>query len=604
MKLKNIIGILLFSAVALTSCKDYLDPWEYTLATEQKAFELTSYLNQMPLTAYGAIPAGFNRIGSAYMTAASDETESVDDMQSIQLFNNGSWNKNTNPDDVWATIFNGLRIANDYLQGTDTLTWRSIRYSNSAEYNSRMITLTRNRGEMHWLRGMLYFELIKRYGSVPLISNKPNLMTLDISKYPQTPVDSIIEFIVDECDLCTSRGKYALTQAQRDTILKYNKMVLPSPYRDTVAIYYQSTGTYAGNQARNATVGSALALKAKALIYAASPQFNPSGDLAKWKRAAKACKDVIDLTTKYPSFYSLGTSYKALFLTKGVWNNEFLYGKKYSSSPFDYANFAVSISGGATGLCPTSELVDEYEMKDGSKFDWSNPTHAATPYINRDPRLKYSIFVNGDSFNLSSDKKTFGKIIQCWMNGGNSAPDIYHGSKTSYYLRKFINETVSSNSDTKIWPYMRLTEFYLFYAEAMNEAYGPDADPEGYGLTARQAVNIIRNRADVKMPEIPSGLTKDEFTTKLRHERKVELAFEDARFWDLRRWKIAETHLNGNIHGVRVAKNSDGTYTYTPNVVIEKRVFKADRMYLHPIPQTEIDKSNGLLKQNPNWDIK
>jgi len=603
MKLKNKIGILLFSAVALTSCKDYLDPWEYTLATEQKAFELTSYLNQMPLTAYGAIPAGFNRIGSSYMTAASDESENVDDMQSIQSFNSGAWNKYSNPDDVWSSIFNGLRIANDYLQGTDTLTWRSIRYSNPTEYNTRMITLTRNRGEMHWLRGMLYFELIKRYGSVPLIKNKPNLLTVDISKYPQTPVDSIIEFIVDECDLCTGRGKYALTQAQRDTILKYNKKVLPSPYRDTVAIYYQSTGTYAGNQARNATVGSALALKAKALIYAASPQFNPTGDVEKWKRAAQACKDVIDLTTKYPSFYSLGASYKNLFLTKGVWNNEFLYARKYTSSTFDYANFPIAISGGATGTCPTSELVDEYEMRDGSKFDWSNPAHAATPYINRDPRLKFSIIVNGDSFNYNSTTKTFAKIIECWP-GGNSSPDVYHGSKTSYYMRKFINETVSSNTDTKLWPYMRLTEFYLFYAEAMNEAYGPDADPLGYGLTARQAVNVIRDRADVKMPALPMGLTKAEFTEKLRHERKVELAFEDARFWDLRRWKIAENHLNGDIHGVRVTKNEDGTFKYTPNVVIEKRVFKADRMYFHPIPQTEIDKSNGVLKQNPNWDIK
>jgi len=589
------IGIVLFAAAALTSCSsDFLDPWEYTLATEEKAFGLTSYLNSMASSSYSYLPGGFNRIGNSYMTAASDESEEVDDMQAIQLFNTGTWNKYNNPDDIWSNAYKGIRVANDYLQGTDTLTWIEIRFSNPTEYANRMIELTRNRGEMHFLRSMFYFELLKRYGEVPLIKDKVNLVDVDLSKYPQMPVDSIVDFIVNECDLCTQRGAYYLTQAQSDTIKKYNRKVLPSPYRDTVSIYYATTGSYAARQGR-ATLGSALALKAKALIYAASPQFNPTNDVEKWKRAAAACKEVIDLTTKYPSYYKLSTNYADLFqpTSWGVWNNEYLFARKFSAfNSFDAANFPISLPGGKTGTCPTSELVDAYEMSDGTPFSWSNPAHAAAPYTNRDKRLTASILTNNEKFNNAI-------TIQGWV-GGDAGPGIYHASKTGYYLKKYINQSLDLNTNKtgpKIWSVMRLGEFYLYYAEAMNEAYGPEVLPTGYTLTALAALNTIRTR--VSQPAL-SGLDFNQLKSRIIQERRVEMAFEDVRYWDLRRWKVAENYLNTDIHGVRIAKDST-TFTYTPNVVVERRVFDASKMYLHPIPQTEIDKASGVLKQNPNW---
>lgn len=588
----------MFATATLSSCSDYLDPWEYTLATEQKAFELTSYLNAMPVTAYSYLPGGFNRIGNSYMTAASDESEEVNDMEAIQMFNNGTWNKYYNPDDVWANCFKGIRIANDYLQGTDTLTWSGLRYSNPVEYTTRMVELTRNRGEMHFLRGMFYFELMKRYGRVPLIKDKANLIGMDLSKYPQSPVDSIVEFIVNECDLCSSRGAYALTQSQKDTILKYNKKVLPSPYRDTVAVYYASTGTYAGRQFR-ATLGSVLALKAKALIYAASPQFNPTNNLDKWIRAANACQSVIELTTKYPTFYKQGTNYADLFqpTTWGNWNNEYLFARKFSAfNSFDAANFPISMKGGKTGTCPTAELVDAYEMADGTPFNWSNPAHIAAPYAGRDPRFAKTILTNGEMFNNAI-------AVQAYV-GGDAGPGIYHASKTGYYLKKYINQTLDLNTGktaAKVWSVMRLSEFYLFYAEAINEAYGPDVLPIGFTLSATAALNAVRTRASVAMPAVPSGLTQSQLRDKIIHERRIELAFEDVRYWDLRRWKIAENFLQGEIHGVSIVKNTDGSFTYTPNVVVEKRAFDKNKMYLHPIPQYEVDRAGGILEQNPNW---
>ncbi len=598
MKLIKNIGIIVFATFTLTSCTDYLDPWEYTLATEDKAFELTSYLNAMPNTAYSYLPKGFNNIGNSYMTAASDESEEVDDMEAIQLFNNGTWNKYNNPDDIWADAYKGIRIANNYLQGTDTLTWIGIRYSNPTEYTNRMIELTRNRGEMHFLRAMFYFELFKRYGSVPLLKVKVNLENLDISQYPQVDVDTIVKFIVNECEIASRTGKYALSTAQRDTLLKYNNKVLPSPYRDTVSVYYPTTGTYASRQGR-ATLGSVLALKAKALVYAASKQFNTTNNTEKWKLAAKACKDVINLIATYPSYYKLSATYEGIFQpsTWGVWDNEYLFARKFGAfNTFDAANFPISLQGGKTGNCPTAELVDAYEMADGTPFNWSNPAHASNPYSGRDPRLSKTIFTNNEKFNNAI-------ALQSWV-GGNAGPGIFHASKTGYYLKKYINQTLDLNNNKtapKIWSVMRLSEFYLFFAEAMNEAYGPESDPEGYGMTALQALNAVRTRPGVGMPAIASGLNRDAFTAKIRHERRVELAFEDVRFWDLRRWKVAENYLSGEIHGVSIVKNADESFTYTPNVKVETRVFDATKMYLHPIPQNEINKSGGVLKQNPNW---
>ena len=595
MKIRNIITIIVLSVLTF-SCNDYLDPWEYSLATEEKAFELTSYLNNMASTAYSYMPGGFNRIENSYMTAATDESEEVNDMEKIQFFNNGTWNKYNNPDDIWSNAYKGIRIATDYLQGTDTLTWTKVRYSNPTVYSERMIELTRNRGEMHFLRGFYYFELMKRYGELALVKDKIDLRNLDITQYSRVSTDSIVEYIVNECDICTSRGKWALTQAQKDTLLKYNKKVLPSPYRDTVSVFYPTTGTYASRQGR-ATLGAVLALKAKTLVYAASAQFNPSGVTDKWVRAALACKDVIDLTTKYPAFYSLNTTYSGLFqpTSWGVWNNEYLFARKQSSfNTFDAANFPVSVKGGKTGTCPTGDLVDAYEMADGTSFSWSNPAHATAPYTGRDPRMSATVFVSGEMFNNAT-------VIESWI-GGNAGPGVYRASKTGYYLKKFINQTLDLNTDAKapkIWPVMRMGEFFLFYAEAMNEAYGPEAKPAGFTMSALEALNRIRTRAG--MPVIASGISKVDFINKIIHERRIELAFEDVRYWDLRRWKIAENYLNADIHGVVVTKNAgNGSFTYETKVV-EKRVFDVTKMYLHPIPQSEIDKAQGVLIQNSNW---
>jgi len=608
MKLNKIIGVFGLTILLFSSCSDFLDPYEYGLIDEDKAFTLTSTLDGMANSAYGYVPAGFNRIGNSYLTAASDESEEVNDMETIQSFNTGTWTKYNNPDDVWTNMYKGIRISSDYLQGTDTISWWEIRYSNPSQYVSWSDNLCRNRGEMHFLRGLFYFELFKRYGDVPLLKDKLDLSTVDRSKYSRMPVDSVVEFIVNEIDICTGRGKYALSAAKKDSLMKANKNLLPSPYRDTVAIYYANPGTWAARQGR-ATLGSALALKAKALVYAASPQFNPTNNVEKWKRAAAACKEVLDLTTKYPSYYSLSKSYAGIF-SATAWNNEYLYAKGATNNTFEVANFPISISKGSTGTCPTSNLVDSYQNSDGTPFSWTTFQAAfdaaklagkalPSPYDRRDNRLRITILTNMDKFNAVLP-------IECYEGGAAGLPK-YKATKTGYYLKKFTNQALDltlNNTSMHYWPYMRLGDFYLMYAECMNEAYGADAKPSGYTLSGLEALNIIRRngRNDVKMPLITAGKTQDQFREAIRYERRVELAFEDARYWDLRRWKESENVMNTDMYGVRIIKKSDATNDFTyEGVVVEKRVFDKSKMYLYPIPQTEIDKAAGVLVQNPNW---
>ena len=174
-------------------------------------------------------------------------------------------------------------------------------------------------------------------------------------------------------------------------------------------------------------------------------------------------------------------------------------------------------------------------------------------------------------------------------------------SRTGYYLKKFLSSNlnlVQNGTVTHNWPVFRYAGVLLEYAEAMNEAYGPDNN-NGFSLTAKQALNMVRSRPGVVMPVVTTS-DKVEFRAAVKRERRVELAFENYRYWDLRRWKDAATVLNQPVTGVSIAKNILGQYVYTP-FTVENRVFDASKMYLHPFPQSEIIKSQGVLLQNPGW---
>jgi hypothetical protein len=191
--------------------------------------------------------------------------------------------------------------------------------------------------------------------------------------------------------------------------------------------------------------------------------------------------------------------------------------------------------------------------------------------------------------------------VQLWQGGLNGKP-IFHASKTGYYLKKYVDESLNLTTgltSPKQWIYFRLSEIYLNYSEAMNEAFGP-ATSDTLKISALQAINSVRTRAGVVMPALLGTITKEVLREKIRNERRIELAFEDHRYWDVRRWKIAESTLGGTIRGVNVLKENSGIFTYSP-FEVEKRAFDS-KMYLYPIPQSEIVKGGGNMLQNPGWN--
>jgi hypothetical protein len=195
-----------------------------------------------------------------------------------------------------------------------------------------------------------------------------------------------------------------------------------------------------------------------------------------------------------------------------------------------------------------------------------------------------------------------GRAVEIWP-GGKDGPGKPRATRTGYYLRKFVDENIDlmqNKTSAHAWIYFRYAEVLLNYAEAMNEAYGPDDVPAGFTLSARAALNLVRKRNGVNMPDVVAATT-DEFREKVRSERRIELAFEEHRFWDVRRWKTGEEALGGDIFGVNVVLNDDDTFTYEyPSAPVERRVFE-EKMYRYPIPRSEIDKTSGAITQNSGW---
>jgi hypothetical protein len=342
-----------------------------------------------------------------------------------------------------------------------------------------------------------------------------------------------------------------------------------------------------------ATKGAALALKSRLTLYAASPLYNAGT----WADAAKAAQDVIALN-KY-SLYQGG--YGNLFLDAN--NPETIFARYYTKGAghthMEIAN-GPNGYGGWGGNLPLQNLVDDYEMNTGKPItDPASGFDPANPYKNRDNRFYATILYNGAPYR--------GDTIRTFTPGGKDSkdgPDNWNTSKTGYYLKKYMNDSYPlqnpwGNAGFQPWYYFRYAEILLNYAEAANEAYGPDAVAPGATMTARQAVNMIRTRASVNMPELPAGLSKDAMRDAVRYERRIELAFEEHRFYDVRRWKIADVTENKPAGGISITK-SGSNFVYTPKVALDGRKFLVQHYWL-PIPRAEIQASGNKIEQNPNY---
>ena len=567
----NLNTVFLIVILAAAGCKATL-PDNLTFVDDREIYSNITQIRNVLNNVYSQLPGGLNDIGDSWLAAACDEAEEINNAEAIQSFNLGNISPFYNPDDAWSKNYAGIYDALVFLKATDTITWSDRKLSNPTEYATRVALTKQYRAEARFLVGFFYFELIKRYGGVPLVDKVIDRNTNWVSQYPRRSFSDCVGFIVACCDSAAAN--------------------LPDTYD-------------AGNYGR-AAKGTALALKARTLLYAASDLYNQTGNTdplsgytdgdraGRLLKAAEANKAVID----FKPAYAFQATYEGLFTLGSGKSTEVIFERRFSASnAFEKRNTAVGFPLGQTGTCPSGNLVDAYEHMNDGAFNWSNPAHAADPYANRDPRLGKTIVMNGSLFGKTKD------TVQLYTGGINGKPRD-RASKTGYYLRKYINENLDltlGETGTKQWIYMRLAEFYLNYAEAMNELYGPGGTGSGTLTTsAVAAVNSVRTRAALKLKAITVPGSKDDFRNTIRQERRVELAFEGHRFWDVRRWKIADQTIGGVLSGVDIKKNTaNNSVVYTP-FTVETRTWD-DKLYYYPIPQSEISKSNGIIIQNKGW---
>lgn len=552
------VSMAVGSAFTLCSCNDFLDREEDSFIDKTATFDSYNRTKQYLTYAYSLLPEGLNRFsGDALLGAATDDACFAIESSNIQQFNNGSWNALSNPDNVWNRYFAGIAKCCTLLENSNHVNLDISRLdpAKRVEYENNLKDIRMWRAEAHFLRAYFNFELLKRYGPIPIIKS-----TLDINKdYSDTPrptMKEVVEFIANDCDIAADSLEL-------------------TPWRNMNDAFGR------------ATKGAALALKSRLLLYAASPLYVDFGDIDEankpsdatlWKAAADAAKAVIDLNQ-----YALAPAYDDLF-KNDFQNKEYIFVRRYpSNSDFEKSNFPVSY-GGKGGTNPSQNLIDDYEMLDGTAFDWSDPVKAAHPFENRDERLLATVLMNGVLFK--------GKRIATYPGGADATPNP-NATKTGYYLRKFLNENVNiqtgGGSDGHVVPLFRLAEIYLNYAEALNEYDPTNPDIAVY-------LNKIRER--VSLPDVPSGLTQEQMRTLIHHERRVELAFEEHRFWDVRRWKVASSTLGAPVKGVKITQDDAGNFTYSP-VQVEQRVFQP-KMYWYPIPQSEVLKLHHW-EQNKGW---
>lgn len=574
---KYIYIVAVFTGLAVTACQELDRDFVTSIGRneiEQSFGNVQSLLNAI----YSDIPDGTLYIGGAAMMAsAADEAEFTAETNPVQSFNTGSWNPINNPDPVWGNYYRSIRKVNQFLLSTGKINldpWKlDPSASAQAVYQTNLAAAKRWTYEARFLRAYYYFELVKRYGGVPLLTNALSLED-DFSKIPRNTLSECLQFITTECDSAAAQ-------------LPLNASTLPYA---------------AATDLGRATKLAALALKSRVLLYAASDLFNnptwaagyakpefislPTGDrTARWKAASDAAKAVIDLGGNV----TLG-AYRTLFNTFN--NPEIIFTRSNAASnQFERNNSPIGFQLGLGGNTPSGDLVDAYEVRVNATtavpFNWNDPAMRANPYANRDPRLGFTIVTNNATFGTPS------RNVQLW-NGGLDAKPIINASKTGYYLRKYQIESlnlINGNTGVHSWIIFRFPEIYLNYAEALNEWSPGDADIKKY-------VDLVRARTGVAMPPLPTGLSQTDMRERIRNEKRVEFAFEDHRFWDVRRWMQGPALFGKPLTGVNVTRNADGTFAYAP-VTVENRVFDP-KMYLYPIPQSELNIVTGMI-QNPLW---
>lgn len=604
MKTKHYIFYSFALLIGLSSCFSELDETPVDIFDKYYVFQdslrAEAFVNSLSNELPDAVSASYNRLqGNAMLASATDEATHVSVNKSASnaawRISSGNWGPSNmryyRSDDGVGNLaawyrwggYSGIRKANVALDGLE-LTEEGVPLYGSRSFVNRL------KGEAIFFKALSHFFLFQKWGGIPIIdktySDEENL------NIPRSSVKETVDYIIQTAD-------------------KAYQLLPNEPY--------------SGNEAGRADRGATLALKSRILLYAASPLYNGNGfdgsrnplicygnyDPERWKLAAEAAQELIDLGW-YELYYGAASSqpqerYAKLFTS---WTDE--YNKEYvivgrlrqANRDTENDNFPAGFTNASGGTCPSQELVDAYEMEDGSLFDWNNEVHRNNPYVKRDPRFYASIIYHGARYSRFANV-TNGYTFNMLDNGTNRTGNA--ATTTGYYLNKFMDYSVAnpvgnSGNVQHEWCHFRYAEAFLNYAESANEYGGPEYKIAGAKspLTPIEAINIVRARAG--MPDVVTTfanrgwiLNKENMRKLIHNERRIELAFEEHRYYDVRRWMSIQ---DGAIHGVRIT-NQTGNLVYTIEEV-EKKVFDPKKHFFFPIPYVETV-LNKSLEQNPGW---
>lgn len=575
MKKYTLITLILFTFL---SC-NYMDEFPHDWVQPEDVFSMEHNYERPINQAYSYLnfSGTFNRVSDAFLDAATDDGMSTNVNSFVHRLSRSYINSSSPVESCWEASYKGIRQA---LFVQKSLAEIELVLNNKSAEDVMAIKNTYS-GEMYALRAWFEFDLLRHYGGYPIINKYYQLGDPELSQKGRSSFAACVQSIVS--------------------------------LADSAAKYLDVTPIGGNGGFGRMTKGAALAIKAKALVFAASPLFNQNGNgnpltgyvgssaaevKNKWEAAAEACAAVINL--KLPNgavVYSLHADYAKLFTVSP--NNEFILfvgAPKHNTLENRQYPPSMSVNSGG-GTVPTQEFVDAFTQSSGADFVRTN---LASQYINRDPRFALTVGFDGAKYGTKTIYTRLGQGST--MDGLNITVD--RSTNTGYYLKKFLDLNVdfskaSPGTAFHLFPLIRLADVFLLYAESMNEAYGPDADPKGYGLNAKTAVQRVRTRAGFNLSDkYLEGVTASTtMRDKIKQERRIELAFEEQRYFDLRRWHDG-SKLNRPVTGISIQVTS-GVATETYFTVDALRKFE-DRMYLHPIPLQETMISPNIT-QNPGW---
>ena len=604
MKTRNII-LYFIGLVAFSSCNDMFEPADENNRTEDAMVEESKYAHGLLIYGYDRLPY----ITTTQTDIATDDAVTNNTNSNYYKMANGSWSATDNPMSQWDNCKDGIQYVNLFLTKVDNVKWAPSSASKQQMFIDRL------KGEAFGLRAIFYYYLLQAHGGyaddgtlygVPLLTT-PEDGSSDFNQ-PRATFAECVKQIFADCD-----SAMALLPADYVDIESNNE--IPAKYQ-ALGANYSNYNLVFGTKARNLLSAKiAEATKAQVALLAASPAFRDQSGVTS-AEAAILCANVLKRIGGLDGFDPTGNIWyknktkldpNASEMPEILWRED-----RHKNADQERENFPPSLYGNGR-VNPSQNLVDAFPMRNGRPITDANSGYdAKNPYANRDPRLADNVLFNGTTFRNSVI------ITGTYPNDKNEIDDninsLSTSTRTGYYLKKLLREDVSPLSSSlieqqHIYPRIRYTEMCLAYAEAANDAWGPKVDGANVGFTAYDVIKAIRERAGLGTDEIGMALPEGDayleecaasqakMTELIRNERRIELCFENKRFWDLRRWQMP---INESIKGMQIDRDEEtGDLTYTI-IDVEDRVYDSSYQWYGPIPRGEILKWSNL-KQNKGW---